>query len=211
MFNLKQVTQPAEPVVSVTELKEYLRIDNNLEDVRLAVMEAAAVRQLENYLSLKFVTQDWDVFLNYWPQDARQKWWDGVREMAISEIVSPKKKIELPLGVGQQLLEFSTFSDEQEFPENPSDYIFDNAGVRCSVGLKLGGVWPTTILRVSNGIRFRVRVGYGSASSVPMEIKQAVKELVAHIYENRGDQNEMKVPAHIYTLVNHLRREKLGC
>lgn len=211
MFQLKKVADPAEPVVNVTELKEYLRIDNNLEDGRLQVMEMAAVKKLEDITSHKFVTQDWDIFLDQWPLQSSNKWWDGTRETAISEIVSPSRNIVFPLGIGQQLLEFSTYSDDQEFPENVSGYVFDSVGPRARVGLKIGGVWPTTVLRSNNGIRFRVRLGFGSAAMVPSDIKQAVKELVAHMYENRGDQNEMVVPPHILMLVESYRRQKVGC
>jgi hypothetical protein len=210
MFQLKQVTGPTEPVATVSELKEYLRIDNNLEDGRIEVMESSAVRQLEALTSLKFVTQIWDVFLNCWPMTSQNKWWDGVREVALSEIVTPERNVTLPIGIGQDLLEFSTYSDDAEFAELVSNYVIDTVGPRFRVGLKLGGVWPTTVLRSVNGIRFRVQVGFGSASAVPSEIKQAVKELVAHMYENRGDQNEMTIPPHILGLVQHHRREKLG-
>jgi hypothetical protein len=210
MFQLKQVTGPAEPVVSVSDLKEYLRIDNNLEDGRIQVMEASAVRQLEAYTSLKFVTQIWDVFLNCWPMTSRNEWWDGVKEIALSEIVTPERNIALPIGIGQSLLEFSTYSDDNEFAEDVSNYVIDTVGPRFRVGLKLGGIWPTTVLRSLNGIRFRVQVGFGAASLVPNEIKQAVKEFVAHMYENRGDQNEMSIPPHILGLVEHHRRVKLG-
>ena len=211
MFQLKQIVPPSEPVVSVTELKEYLRIDNDLEDGRIEVMEAAAVKRLEDITSHKFVTQDWDVFMDNWPVTSRNLWWDGVREVALSEIVTPSRNIILPIGIGQQLLEFSTYSDEQEFPEDVSGYIFDSVGPRARVGLKIGGVWPTTILRPSNAIRFRIRVGFGTASQVPKDITQAVKEFVAHMYENRGDQNEMVIPPHILMLIQGYRREKLGC
>lgn len=210
MFNLKQIQGPSGPVASVTELKEYLRIDNTVEDGRLQVMEAAAVKMLENFTGIKFVEQVWDVFLDYWPMGSNQKWWDGVKEVAISEILSPCRNVTLPIGSGMELVEFSTYSDEQEFIHSPSDYVFDAAGLRCRVGLKLGAVWPTTVLRSNNGIRFRVKVGFGPAANIPMDIKQSVKELVAHMYENRGDQEEMKTPPHIYSLVEGYRRVKVG-
>ncbi len=210
MFNLKQVQGPAEPVVQVTELKEYLRIDNSVEDGRLQVMEAAAVKMLENFTGIKFVDQVWDVFLDNWPLSTGRVWWDGTKEMAISEVLSPCRNIEMPIGTGIQLEEFSTYSDDGEVVHNPSDYVFDSISSRCRVGLKLGAVWPTTILRPNNGIRFQVRVGFGTSSAVPMDIRQAVKELVAHMYENRGDQEQMKTPPHIFSLVEGHRRVKVG-
>lgn len=210
MFQLKLITPPAEPVVSVADLKLYLRVDNSLEDSRIEVMEAAAVRKLEEITSHKFVNQTWDVFLDQWPLSTSTRWWDGVVEAPISSVVSPSRNITLPLGIASSLEEFSTYSDDQEFPEVVSNYIFDTVGPRARVGLKLSGVWPTTVLRPNNGIRFRVVVGFGAAIDVPKDIQQAVKEFVAHMYENRGDQNEMSIPPHILMLVEGYRRNKLG-
>ena len=211
MFSLKLVTGPSEPVVSVADLKVYLRVDNDLEDQRIQVMEAAAVKQLEAYTDQKFVTQTWDVFMNFWPTMPRSKWWDGTRDTAISEVIMPTRKITLPIGPAQNITEFSTYSDSQEYAEDMNNYSLDVISPRAAIGLKLGGVWPTTILRVVNGIRFRVIAGYGLSADVPLEIRQAVQELVAHMYENRGDQNEMAIPPHVLSLVGHLRRNKVGC
>lgn len=211
IFEKVLITPPSEPVVSATELKEYLRIDNDLEDVRLEVMESAAVKTLEAYTDRKFVTQVWDVFMSQWPMSANNQWWDGVREIARSEVFTKSRKIVLPIGIVQSFDQFSTYDDENEYTETLSNYVFDTQGPRGAIGLKLGGVWPTTILRAINGIRFRVTVGFGNAAAVPKDIKQSVLELVAHMYENRGDQNEMVIPPHVMTLVNHYRRNKVGC
>ena len=175
-------------------------------------MEKAAVLKLEELTSLKFVTQTWDCFLDRWPMSSSSKWWDGSREMAISEIVSYARNIVFPFGIAQALTEFSTYSDDAEFAQSVSEYVTDTVGNRARVGLKLGGVWPTTILRPNNGIRFRFTLGFGAASAVPSDIKQAVMEFVSHMYENRGDNEKMiAIPSHVLTLVARHRREKLGC
>ncbi len=210
MFNLQLVTPPATSVVTTAELKEYLRIDTTADDNRLSVMEAAAVKGLEAYTDRKFITQIWDVFMDWWPCRPTNQWWDGQREIARSELFTTDRNITLPIGQAQEVTEFSTYDDEQEYQETISDYIIDTVGQRTRIGLKLGAVWPTTILRPNNGIRFRVKCGYGNAAAVPQEIKQAIKEFVAHMYENRGDQKEMVMPGHVLMLVNHLRRNKLG-
>lgn len=210
MFSLQLITGPAEPVVPMAELKEYLRIDSGADANRLIVMEAAAVRSLEAYTDLKFVTQTWDVYIDNWPIKPKSDWWDGVREISRGEMFTTERNITLPIGQAQSITEFSTYDDDNEFVEDISQYTIDTKGSRARIGLKLGAIWPTTILRANNAIRFRVVCGYGDSASVPLEIQQAVKELVAHMYENRGDQNEMTIPPHVLTLVNHLRRHKLG-
>jgi hypothetical protein len=211
MFQLKLVTPPAVPVLSVAELKTYLRIDNSLEDGLLEAMEIAAVKRLESEINLKFINQTWDIFLDNYPIQPAQKWWDGVVETAISEIVTPCRNITFPLGIASSFVEFSSYADSETFNHDVSDYIFDSVGNRARVGLKLGGVWPTTILRTNNALRFRFVFGFGpDATAIPKDITIAVRELVGHMYENRGDQNEMAIPAHIMSLVESYRRVKVG-
>lgn len=211
--SLIQVSAPATEPVSVSEAKDYLRVDQSNEDGRIGAMITAARIHLEEYLSLKFITQDWDVFLDGWPIGRINDWWDGVRDGSIRELSSQAGEIILPIGRMQQLLAFETFADDNvAVSETVADYIVDTTGNRARIALKTGGVWPTTVLRAVNGIKFRVRVGFGSsASDVPMDIKQAILEYVSHLYENRGDQAKVKAPAYIYTLVEHYRRHKLGC
>jgi hypothetical protein len=208
-FQLKLVTAPSETAVTVAEAKEYLRIDNNLEDLRVQLMIESATSVLENYLSLKFITQVWDIFFDQFPSTMKNDWWDGSRDISISELVTPDQNIFFPLGIAQSFDQFSTYSDDEEFAEDKTRYSFDSVGGRTRVGLKLGGVWPQTILRSNNGIRFRFTFGFGNKAAVPSEIRMAILEFVAHIYENRGDQNEMKIPPHILTMIEHHRRQKL--
>lgn len=210
---LKLVTPPAETPITVEQARIYLRIDNDLEDLRIETMIKAATLHLENYLGIKFVTQIWDVFMDYFPMEARGDWWDGSRELAISELYRASRNIKLPIGLAQSLDQFDTTSDDGTvISELPANYELDTANNTARIGLKQGAVWPTTVLRANSGIRFRLTVGFGDAAVVPEDIKNAIFELVAHMYENRGDQNEMKIPSHVYELVNHYQREKIsGC
>lgn len=214
MFELEVVSQPSETPVSVSDAKLFLRVDNNLEDGRIETLIKAATLKVEEYTSLKLVTQDVAYYLDRFPisrMGGGDDWWDGTREGAISELVPVQaQNIVLPVGKVQSLVSFSTFGDDNvEVVSNPSDFIVDNVGYRGRVGLKTGGIWPTTVLRANNGIKIVVRVGFGNASAVPDDLKQAILELVAHLYENRGDQ-KMEWPGVIMALINRYRRVKIG-
>lgn len=216
MTQLKLITPPATIPVSVAEMKEYLRIDNAVEDTGIERMIKAATRKLEAYTGIFFITQTWDVFLDSFVQVSGRKsspWWSGTKDGAIGDVFGgPGTNILLPIGVAQSLSEFSTYGDDNvAVNETVGNYIVDTVGNRARVGLKVGGVWPQTVLRANNGIRFRLVVGFGEAADVPADIKEAIMEFVAHIYENRGDQEEMKIPAHIEGMVDQYRRYKIGC
>lgn len=210
-FQMQIVTAPLISPVTVAATKEYLRIDNNLEDTRIQLMIETATSRLENETSLKFIDQTWDIYTDHFPYANRQPWWDGVRDTSIKEILGQGRNISIPLGKAKELISFSTFADDDvELVDNLSNYTMDLVGFQTRVGLKIGGVWPTTVLRANNGIKFRIKFGFGAtAESVPAEIRMAIFEFVAHMYENRGDQNEMIIPAHILTIIAPYRRFKL--
>lgn len=212
MSELLLITPPPTTVVTTDEAKEYLRVDNDVEDGRINTMIKAATRKLEAYTGVCFITQTWDVFLDCFPlQTLKGPWWEGVREGAIGDVFSKAQNIVLPIGRAQALVEFSTYGDDNvAVAATIGDYIVDTVGQRARVGLKVGGVWPQTVLRSNNGIRFRIRCGFGAAADVPDDIREAILEAVSHMYENRGDQDKMKLPAHVFEMVEHYRRYKVG-
>jgi uncharacterized phiE125 gp8 family phage protein len=60
--------------------------------------------------------------------------------------------------------------------------------------------------RAVAGIEIDVEAGYGAtASDVPEPLKQAIRQLVTHWYENRGagppDENALRMPASVAALV----------
>jgi hypothetical protein len=212
MATTKLLVPPAETPVTVAEAKDYLRVDGNLEDGRIDTMIKAATQRLEEFCDQKFISQTWAQYLDTWPTRARNIWWDGVRELPISELYAGAGEIELLIGPVQSITEFNTYADDgvaQLFPS--SNYIFDNSGTFGRIALPLGGVWPTTILRKLNGIEIKMICGIASAASdVPSSLKQAVLELVAHLYEHRGDEKQVAIPSAVALLCQPYKRTRLG-
>ena len=62
---------PALEPVSVSEAKEYLRIDSAVEDPVVASLILAARLHIEGALDIAMVTQSWSLFLDCWPEDGR--------------------------------------------------------------------------------------------------------------------------------------------
>jgi hypothetical protein len=65
-MNPIRVTAPADPVVSVFELREHLRISGNDSDMQLQTLERAAVAHLDGWrgvLGRCILPQTWRVFL----------------------------------------------------------------------------------------------------------------------------------------------------
>lgn len=210
--NLKLVTAPTETPIDAAEMKTYLRIDNNLEDALIETLIKTAVSKLEQYLSIKFISQQWDIYFDNFGAIGigADDFWPGVRQGAIGEL-SRCQNLEFPIGPVISLDQFNTYGDDDvAVAETIGNYSVDKVGLQGRIGLKTGGVWPSTILRSNNGVQFRVTVGYGDKTKVPFDIVQAVKDYVAYMYENRGDKEMTDIPSHVMQLVDSYKAYKLG-
>lgn len=208
--NLKQVTAPSELPVDAAEMKTFLRIDNSLEDGLIETLIKTATSKLEHYLSIKFISQQWDIYFDSFGPVGKDDWWSGTRDGALNEL-SRCQNLNFPLGPVISLDNFNTYGDDDvAVPENVANYSVDKVGKQGRIGLKTGGIWPTTILRPNNGVQFRVTVGYGDKTKVPFDIVQAVKDYVAYMYENRGDKEATEIPPHVLQLVDSYKAYKLG-
>lgn len=202
-------TAPSQDPISLASLKTFLRIDGSSEDTLLTSILRAATKRLEKLTGKKFVDQTWDIYFDYFPGKAKDVWWDGTREGAISELYSPCGIIELPFGTLKSVSGFYTYdNDGTEYEFASSNYVIDNIGSKGKIALKNSTTWPATVLRPLNGIKITAVFGYGdgyiedpeTASEVPEDIQEAIKQLAAVMYEHRGDEMS-KIPKTVTTLL----------
>ncbi|RIA56767.1 head-tail connector protein [Dichotomicrobium thermohalophilum] len=156
---------PAREPVSVSEAKQYLRIDSAVEDPVVASLILAARLHIEGALDIAMVTQSWKLLLDRWPEDGR---------------------VEIPLGPLQSVDSVTVYGADdvaQAVPE--SSYLVDLSSLRPRLVRHAGAVWPMPG-RPVNGIEIAVTAGYGDTpETVPQPIRQALLMLVAHWYEQR--------------------------
>lgn len=213
------VTAPAQRVISLASLKNFLRIDTTDDEAMLQIQLKTAEKRLESELGIKFVTQTWDVFFDSFPFSRRsEKWWDGTREGAITELYNyGEGQIELPFGPAQSVT--GVYYYEEDNTENTvaaSNYTLDTASTRARIGLKTGQTWPSTILKPNNGVKVRAVFGYGAGyiespateSTISADIQEAVKHFAAYLYEHRGDELP-KIPPTVLTLLEPYVRHRL--
>jgi uncharacterized phiE125 gp8 family phage protein len=68
-----------------------------------------------------------------------------------------------------------------------SNYYVDTAGTPGRIVLTQGAV-PPVPGRIANGIEIRFTAGYGTTEdSVPTLLRQGMLQVIAHLYEHRGD------------------------
>lgn len=174
---------PAEEPVTLEMLKAHLRLSGSAEDADLSLQLAAARQHCEAFTGLCFVDRAVSLFMDVWPQQGSDDWWDGVREAPVQ---SACDTLALPVRPVQEIEGIYVYGANGEASAiNAGAYEADTAGGR----IRLTGAAPQGG-RALNGIEIRLVAGHGAAAAVPAIFKQAVRQLAAHLYANRGDAPE---------------------
>jgi uncharacterized phiE125 gp8 family phage protein len=167
MSGLTLVTAPTTEPITLTDIKDHLRIDTDIdsevEEINSYI--SAARRWCEHFQNRAYISQTWDWALDEWP-------------------ASP---FPVPLPELQSITSITYYdTDETAATWTATNYIVDTYSDPGRVSLGYGLTYPTTTLRPVNGIIVRFVAGYGDAeSNIPDNVKQAIRLLVGHLYENR--------------------------
>lgn len=206
--HLKLITAPT-AIMTTAEAKLFLRVDDNGEDTLIDAMVKASTEMVENYLNRKLITQTWQYWLDDFPFTNKNDWWDGTRDGAITELYGAADEIKLPIGPLQSVLHLKTYDNADVATTFPAaNYVVDTVSPQGRIKLRVGEIWPSTVLRPANGIEIHFTVGYGAAADVPSSIIQAVKEVLAAMYERRGDELT-KLPMTAMAFCQHYRVNNL--
>lgn len=185
-YRLQETAAPADEPVSVDEIKAHLRISGSSEDGALAALIAAARLVCETHAGKCFVTREISLFLDRWPVASRAAWWDGVQQGVAVEVMPPLKLPLAPVAAVEGLYLHPAVGAAVEIATDT--YHVDVLGGRIAFRDT-----PPAPLRPLNGIEIRFSAGYGNAAAVPPVFKQAIKQVVAHLYTYRGDVSEQAV------------------
>jgi uncharacterized phiE125 gp8 family phage protein len=156
---------PAVEPVTVAEAKAHLRIEHDDDDDTIAALVAGARVHVETQTRRALITQSWRFVRDRWPADGR---------------------IEL-LPVPLRALSAARFykSDGSTQSIDTAAFAVDKVSAPAVLSFAPGAMPQPG--RVVAGIELDVSVGYGdAASAVPEPLRQAIRVLVAHWYENRG-------------------------
>lgn len=163
---LELITPPEADPVSVAEIKAHLRIEHDDEDALLATYVRSATAMLDGpagMLGRCLMAQTWRLTVEGSP-----------------------RVIPLPLPpclVVERVLH--GVPGETEHVVEPDHYAvtglrsLDGARVRLRPGID----WPDLEDGTSLAVEFTA--GYGSAAAVPEDLRQAIRLLAGHLYENR--------------------------
>lgn len=165
------VAGPAEEPVSLDDMKNHLRVDISDDDELITAYMIAAREICEGVANKKFVSQTWDLWMDYFP---------GSTELILPQSMSPLQSV-------THIKYWPNGGSEQTY--NATNYLVDIYSQPAKIVLKAlnAATWPSDTLIDVNGVNVRVVVGFGDDADVPEKIKQAIKLLVGEYYESRED------------------------
>lgn len=168
---LKLITPPSIEPLMLADVKLYLRVDHNDDDVVIARTFSAALAYTdgeEGFLGRALVDQTWELTIDAFP----------VREI----------QIPLPPLIAISNIFYDDGAGVQQILD-PSKYSVDAVGEAAWV-LPVGS-WPATFVGM-NAVRIRFRAGYVDTSfsppvgKVPEDIVQALLLLTGTMYDDRA-------------------------
>jgi uncharacterized phiE125 gp8 family phage protein len=162
-MTLQLNTPPAVEPVTLAEAKLHLKVDTTDDDTLIATLITAARARAEWHTGRALITQGWTLWLDAWPE-----------------------VIAIPLPPLQAVTAVTTYArDDSAHVLDSGSYSVDTTANRLT--LKDGGA-PLADLRRLNAVAVAFTAGYGSsAADVPAPLRAAVLELIAFLYENRGE------------------------
>ncbi len=166
----------SEPVVSIDDLKDYLRLStDNGEDKLLLSLVKAATTRLEERWGRAFVTKTYD--------------------LSLDEVPCSTGFIKIPKAPLASVTSITTYDEDNAATVwSTSEYRVDTASEPGRIVCNDAYDWPGDY-RTQGGIVVRFTAGYSSqASGVPDGIQMATKALAAHLYEHRGDDGALDIP-----------------
>jgi uncharacterized phiE125 gp8 family phage protein len=157
------LTPPAVEPVALAEMKAFLRVEHGDDDAVIASLIAGARIHVEAQTKRALITQGWRLSFDAWPQDGR-------------------------IAVAPAPLQTLDAVRVHDAGGTPSDIDLQN--FVPDPGASVLAFAPSSLPapgRRAAGIELDVTVGYGAAAGdVPEPLRQAIRLLAAHWYENRG-------------------------
>jgi len=157
------LSTPAVEPVTLDEARAFLRVETNDDDEVIAALVGGARIHVEAQTRRALITQGWRISADAWPADGRLK-------------IAPAPLQTLDAARVYDIDNVAHDVDIQAFVLDRAN----SALIFAPWALPAPG-------RLAAGIELDVTVGYGDAAvDVPEALRQVIRLLTAHWYENRG-------------------------
>ena len=159
------LTAPAGEPISLADMKTFLRIEHSDDDATISALIAGARIHIEAHPRRALMTQSWRLTRDVWPGSGR-----------LPLLPAPLRT----------LLAVRVFrADGTAQLLDPAGFGIDRIAAPAVLTFERGALPAPG--RIAGGIELDIEAGYGAAASdVPEPLRQAIRLLVAHWYENRA-------------------------
>jgi len=154
MATLTTITEPTDEPVTLQEVKDALRIEDNSEDVRIWNIIRASRMYAEDFCDLRLMSQVVELSFDNWPA------------------------YEFSLGVWP-IISIDTVKYEDTASPVATQTLVANTDYYADITILQGRLrtitgWPSVAVK-PNAIKIRMTVGYADQDSVPDQIKKGIK------------------------------------
>jgi len=158
------LTAPAGEPLSLAEAKAFLRVEHNDDDATISALITGARIQVEALTRRALLTQTWRLTRDVWPAS-------GVLPL-----------LPAPLRALVAVRVHDAAGNAQAV--DPQSLGLDKVAAPAVLTFERGALPPPG--RRAGGIEIDIEAGYGAAADVPEPLRQAVRLLLSHWYENRA-------------------------
>ncbi len=177
------VTPPDEEPITLGDEKLHARLDASDEDVLIESYVTAARVYAERYTGRAFITQTWNLKLDDFP--AQRSDTIGWRMLG-NPIFLPNPPLSSVVSI--------TYIDDDGTTQTwaSSNYDVDTDSEPGRVALAFDKTYPSTRGDI-HAVTVQFIAGYGNASTVPDPLKEAIRQLVLDMYENREARTPVRM------------------
>ncbi len=182
------LTAPAGEPISLAGMKTFLRVEHPDDDDVIAALIAGARIHVEAQTRRALITQSWRLTRDVWPSGGR-----------LPLLPAPLRSLTTVRVFG---------ADGAAQTIDPDVFGMDRVGAPAILTFERSALPAPG--SVAGGIEIEIEAGYGDApEDVPEPLRQAIRRLVAHWYENRAliaaSGEVASVPASVAALIAPFR------
>ncbi len=208
MAGISVITDTTTEPLTTAYVRDYLRVDDTIDNTIIDNLIKSARILTENYTGRTLCNKTLKLSVDF-VNELDHDLWEGMR--VAPDLALKQNYITLPQSPVSSITHIKYYDDSDNATTYASTkYYLDSVRVPARVVLRNGEQWPTG-LRVANGIEITYVAGFGAnATDVPEAMRLAVSQLVAYLYENRGDMDAMAVPPSVMPLLQPYRILGIG-
>jgi len=166
--------------VTLEDIKAWLKVDTDTDDALITSLIKAATLEIERYIRRELLTKTFKLYLDTFPS---QSIFFNLFRSSDNPILVKRSRL-----TDIASIEFFSDSVLTVFDDTLYDFTIDDQYSSIFL-IDINTIWPITDIR-KQSVQITFDAGYGIDNTfVPEDLKQALKMLVAFLYENRGDCN----------------------